>query len=69
MAAYLEVDAYVAKIKSGRIYLKVDLIVGREIVLSVAADNAKVTGGLTFAEGQPVTALVEGNRILKITPL
>jgi len=68
MAAQVKAEAFVAKIKGGRIYLKCDLIPGREVILSASADDQKVTGGLTFTEGQTVMVLVDGNIISLIWP-
>ena len=68
MAAFLDVDAIVEQVKSGRIFVNCGKVSGHDIVLSVSADNTKVTGGATFRPGQLVSATIEGNRILKLNP-
>ena len=68
MAAFLEVDAVVQAVKSGRVYVNFGPGAGGDIVLSFRADRAKVTGGAQFQPGQAVRVAVEGDRILKIEP-
>ena len=68
MAAFIEVDAVVEGVKSGRVYVNLGPGARGDIVLSFRADRVKVTGGAQFQAGQAVRVQVEGNRILKIEP-